>query len=78
MIEYTVRVFDDGNRHWFLNGRLHREDGPAIEWSDGSKFWYLDGKLVTEQEVMKSSCSGKIVEIDGKKYKLEEYKDENE
>lgn len=72
MIEYTVRVFDDGNRHWFLNGRLHREDGPAIEWSDGSKFWYLDGKLVTEQEVMKSSCSGKIVEIDGKKYKLEE------
>lgn len=72
MIEYTVRVFDDGNRHWFLNGRLHREDGPAIEWSDGSKFWYLDGKLVTEQEVMKSSCSGNIVEINGKKYKLEE------
>jgi len=95
MIEYTVKVFDDGDKHWYLNDKRHREDGPAIEWSDGSKFWYLndkrhredgpaveraDGtnywylndKQVTKQEVMKSSCSGKIVEIDGKKYKLEE------
>ena len=24
--------------------QLHREDGPAIEWSDGSKEWYLKGQ----------------------------------
>ena len=27
------------------NGKLHRDDGPAIEWADGSKEWWKDGKL---------------------------------
>jgi hypothetical protein len=22
---------------------LHREDGPAVEWSNGDKAWYLNG-----------------------------------
>jgi hypothetical protein len=34
----------DGTKEWYLNGRLHREDGPAIEWASGSKFWYSNGK----------------------------------
>jgi hypothetical protein len=25
-----------------LNGQLHREDGPAIEWADGSKYWWVN------------------------------------
>ena len=44
MIEYTVKVDADGNKFWYLNDKLHREDGPAIEYSAGTKFWYLDGK----------------------------------
>ena len=44
MIEYTVKVYDNGTKKWYLNGQLHRTDGPAIEWADGSKFWYLNGK----------------------------------
>ena len=31
-----------------LNGRLHREDGPAIEFVYGKKEWYRDGKLHRE------------------------------
>lgn len=27
------------------DGKLHREDGPAIEYSDGGKAWYMNGKL---------------------------------
>ena len=73
MIKYTVKVFDDGTKHWLLNGDLHREDGPAVEYADGpEREWWLNGKEVTEQEVMKSSCVGKIVEIDGKRFRLEE------
>jgi len=34
-----------GNKYWYLNGVMHREDGAAEEWSDGSKFWYLNGVL---------------------------------
>jgi hypothetical protein len=45
MIEYTVKVSEDGDRHWYLNGERHREDGPAIEYANGDRFWYLHGKL---------------------------------
>ena len=44
MTEYTVRVYDNGNRDWFMNGQLHREDGPAIEWASGFQSWYRNGK----------------------------------
>ena len=50
MIEYTVKVWDNGNKSWCLNGKLHREDGPAREYADGDKVWYLNGKKVTEKE----------------------------
>ena len=100
--EYTVKVFDNGNKYWYLNGKCHREDGPAIEYANGSKLWYLndqlhredgpaveyangdkrwflDGKEYTEADFNKEiakrrqptpTCEGKVVEIDGKKYKL--------
>ena len=42
MIEYQVKVYND-RVEWYLNNKLHREDGPAIEYSDGSKVWYKDG-----------------------------------
>lgn len=44
MKEYTVKVFKDGSRCWYLDGRRHREDGPAVEFSSGSKIWCLNGK----------------------------------
>jgi hypothetical protein len=50
MIEYTVKVYPSGIKSWLINGKLHREDGPAIEWPDGVKEWYLNGKLLTEQD----------------------------
>ena len=48
MIEYTVKVYGNGDRKWFLNGEYHREDGPAIEIVNGSKYWYLNNKLHRE------------------------------
>ena len=50
MIEYTVKVYPNGSKYWWLNGALHREDGPAVEYADGDKFWYLNGKSMTEEE----------------------------
>jgi len=32
-------------KFWYLNGRLHHEDGPALEYSDGHKEWYIHGEL---------------------------------
>ena len=48
MIEYTVKVYDNGEKYWYLNDKLHREDGPALEYADGYKEWWLNGKLHRE------------------------------
>ena len=50
MIEYAVKVFDNGDKSWCLNGKLHREDGPAVEYNNGEQRWYLNGEHLTEEE----------------------------
>ena len=65
--------YSDGYKAWYLNGKYHREDGPVIEWADGSKHWYLNGDKLTEEEFKSrtQTCAGRVVEIDGLRYKLE-------
>jgi len=48
MIKYEVYVYDNGMKKWFLNGKLHREDGPASEYANGSKHWWMNGELHRE------------------------------
>jgi hypothetical protein len=48
VIEYTVKVLDNGSRIWYLNGNLHREDGPACEFTNGTRWWVLNDKLHRE------------------------------
>jgi hypothetical protein len=72
--------YSDGTKMWFVNGERHRTDGPAIEYADGSKKWFLNNEdeELTETEWRKKTqktkapCVGKVVEIDGVKYKLVE------
>jgi hypothetical protein len=47
-IEYKVKVYANGSKVWYLNGKHHREDGPAIEHTNGSKKWFLNGKYHRE------------------------------
>lgn len=44
--------FEDryGNKFYYLDGKLHRTDGPAVMWSSGRKFWYIDGQEYTFKE----------------------------
>jgi antitoxin component YwqK of YwqJK toxin-antitoxin module len=68
-------ILTTGTKEWYKNGELHREDGPAIEYSDGTKKWYLNDEQLTETEwkaKLNKTCDGKVVEIDGIKYKLVE------
>ena len=70
--EYTVKDYENGDRYWIINGKSHREDGPAMEYANGGRYWYLNGERLTEQEFNKrqNPNHGKIVEIDGIKYEL--------
>jgi hypothetical protein len=40
-----------GNQKWYLNGKQHREDGPAVINLDGTEEWYINGKRLSEQEI---------------------------
>ena len=50
MKEYIVKIDDYGTKKWYLNGKLHREDGPAVERSNGTKEWWLNGKELAETQ----------------------------
>ena len=41
-----------------MNGKLHREDGPAIEYTSGTKGWYLNGELHREDGPAIEQASG--------------------
>jgi hypothetical protein len=44
--EKTYKLVElEGDKRWYKNGKLHRDDGPAIEWANGDKSWYKNGKL---------------------------------
>jgi hypothetical protein len=45
MKEPELFIDENGTERWKLNGKFHRLDGPAIEFTDGEKHWYMCGKL---------------------------------
>jgi hypothetical protein len=47
MQEYKVTV-SNIKTEWRQNGKLHREDGPAVELITGYKRWYQNGFLHRE------------------------------
>lgn len=77
-----MKVNEEGTKCWYLNGKLYREDGPAVEWTDGSEFWYLNGKLHREDGPAFVSSNGHKrwflngVELDTKE--VEKWLDEND
>ena len=43
-VDPEVEITPSGTKKYRLNGKLHREDGSAIEYADGEKEWYIHGK----------------------------------
>ena len=67
-IEYAVKVTESTDprlvgKHdieWKLNGKLHREDGPAIEWASGATEWWKHGKLHREDGPARTWPDGSV------------------
>ena len=75
MIEYTVKVYPNGTKYWYLNGKLHREDGPAYESANGNKFWYLNDKLHREDgPAIEYADGNKFWFLNGERVTEEEHK----
>jgi hypothetical protein len=69
-IKYEVEVYADGRKVWCLNGKYHREDGPAVECSNGDKDWWLNGKRHREDgPAVEYSNGGKDWWLNGKRHR---------
>jgi len=66
----------NGAKVWKLpNGNLHREDGPAVEYSNGDKSWYINGKWHRENgPAIEYYNGGKEWWINDIQYTEQEYK----
>lgn len=68
-----IEVNSDGNgKYWYLGNKLHRMDGPAIEYLDGYKEWWVEGKrhringpAVEALEYKEWCVEGKLHRVDG-------------
>ena len=43
-------VWTDNVHVWFVNGHLHREDGPAVIFPNGHKEWFVNGSRTREED----------------------------
>ena len=43
--ERTGCFIDGGDKYWYKEGKLHREDGPAVEYDNGQKRYWLEDTL---------------------------------
>ena len=50
-----LKIDKSGTKRWYLNGKLHREDGPAVEEADGTKEYYLNGKQLSYSDWAKQT-----------------------
>ena len=56
-------------RYHNYKSQLHREDGPAVEWTNGNKFWYFNGQWHRlDGPAIECTDGYKSWWIEGKKY----------
>ena len=45
-------VWDNGRKKaWYFNGKLHRIDGPAVEFVNDYNAWYVNDELIFEIDI---------------------------
>ena len=60
---------------WYKDGKLHREDGPAVIWDSGHKEWYQNGVLHREDgPAFEGKNGGQAWFLKGVQYTEEEFK----
>jgi hypothetical protein len=47
-------ITTSGILYWFKNGRIHRNDGPAIIFPDGSYRWAIDGLFFSNKKLFQT------------------------
>ena len=67
----TCTTLPDGTKAWYVDDKLHRTDGPAIERADGHKAWYVDDKRHrTDGPAFEGADGYKAWYSDGKRHRV--------
>ena len=53
----------NGDDHYYINGKRHREDGPAIVRKSGHTHWFFNDQEMTADEVFSRLSREKQKEI---------------
>lgn len=72
-VKPVCRTLRSGSKEWLVNGKRHREDGPAFEGFNGTKEWRLNGKRHRlEGPAIEYPYGKKHWYLNGKEYSFEE------
>ena len=64
----------NGDKHFYKEDLLHREDGPAIEFASGEKHWYYENRFHRLDGPAVEYANGKVeYYLEGKKYSYTEW-----
>lgn len=70
---------------WYVDGKLHRIDGPAVQHANGDKEWHqngllhrVDGPAIDRLNVKEWYCNGKLHKEDGPASTLYTYRNEHD
>ena len=74
-LKYRIDVDEYGTRIYYNHaGRLHCEEGPAIEWSSGNKAWWQNGlRHRTDGPAIVYKDGNKEWWLNGKRYTEQDY-----
>ena len=71
----SYMIDKDAAKSSYLNGKLHNEDGPAVELISGYEEWYLHGKRHNEDgPAIEYPDGSKSWWLNGVKYSEEDWK----
>ena len=66
------RVDNNGDKLWRnKDGKLHREDGPAIERANGDRSWWVNGKKHRLDGPAVESGGAKFWYVNGERHRLD-------
>ena len=69
---YTGLICHSDKKFWVTNGKLHRTDGPAIEYVSGTREWWVNGKLHrTDGPAIEYASGNREWWVNGKLHRLD-------
>ncbi len=73
-----IVILKNGDKCWIKNKRLHRTDGPAIEYGKGTEVWYLersDGSKYEGYYINEEPTTKEAAELYGHLFKEETFQE---